>query len=220
MREQENPGPTHLPCHLDGYTDLPPGKLATLVTYLAMTAPPDRMPAPAPADVAIHPYTPERDAYRALFREIGENWLWTGRLRLDDAALDALLADPGFERFALYVGDRPAGLLELDFRGDDACELAYFGLVPDAVGKGNGRFLMDFAILRAFARPISRFFVHTCHFDHPGALAFYRRSGFVPCKLAIEIMDDPRLGGLLPQGAAPHVPFIPLPGNESGREGQ
>ena len=197
----------------DGNTDLPPGKTSTLVTYSPLPQPPDRMPAEAPAGIAIHPYTPAPDAYRALFRAIGENWLWVGRLRLDDAALDALLADPGFERFALFADGRPAGLLELDFRGDDTCELAYFGLVPDAVGKGNGRFLMDFAILRAFARPISRFFVHTCHFDHPGALAFYRRCGFTPYKLAIEIMDDPRHDGLLPQGAAAHVPFIPLPGS-------
>lgn len=200
-----------LACRLDGYTDLPPGKLATLVTYLEMAAPPERMPASAPPDVEIHPYTPDRDSYRELFRAIGEEWLWTGRLRHTDAELDALLADSGFERFALFMQDRPAGLLELDFREDDACELAYFGLVPEAVGSGNGRFLMDFAILRAFARPISRFFVHTCHFDHPGALAFYRRSGFMPYKLAIEIMDDPRHGGLLPEGAAKHVPFIPLP---------
>ncbi len=211
MPDQQPSSATHLQCSLDGYTDLPVGKLATLVTYLAMTAPPDRAPAKAPADVAIHPFTPDRESYRALFRAIGEDWLWTGRLRLSDEALDALLADPGFERFALFEDDRPIGLLELDFRAQDACELAYFGLVGDAVGKGKGRFLMDFAILRAFARPISRFFVHTCNFDHPGALAFYRRSGFTPYKLAIEIMDDPRHEGLLPEGAAAHVPFIPLP---------
>jgi len=220
MSDEHSPSDAVLPCLLDGYTDLPPGKLATLVTYLAMTAPPDRMPAEAPADIAIHPYTPEPDAYRALFRAIGEDWLWAGRLRLDDAALEALLADPGFERFALFADDRPAGLLELDFRGDNTCELAYFGLVPDAVGKGNGRFLMDFAILRAFARPISSFFVHTCHFDHPGAFAFYRRCGFTPYKLAIEIMDDPRHDELLPQWAAAHVPFIPLPGSVDDHDDQ
>ncbi len=211
MSQEANPPNSMLPCRLDGYTDLPPGKLATLVTYLSMSAPPERMPASAPPDVEIHPYTPDRESYRELFRAIGADWLWTGRLRHTDDELDALLADPDFERFAFFADDRPAGLLELDFREEDACELAYFGLVPEAVGQGNGRFLMDFAILRAFARPISRFFVHTCHFDHPGALAFYRRSGFKPYKLAIEIMDDPRHGGLLPEGVAAHVPFIPRP---------
>jgi hypothetical protein len=66
---------------------------------------------------------------------------------------------------------------------------------------------MDQAIARAWAKPISRFWLHTCNFDHPAALAFYRRSGFTPYKMMAEVMDDPRLTGLLPRDAAPHVPI-------------
>jgi GNAT superfamily N-acetyltransferase len=76
------------------------------------------------------------------------------------------------------------------------------------IGSGAGRFLMNEAIARAFARPIERLFVHTCTFDHPGAVDFYKRSGFTPYKLAIEIHDDPRLTGALPREAAPHVPLL------------
>jgi hypothetical protein len=67
---------------------------------------------------------------------------------------------------------------------------------------------MNEAVSRAFAQPISRFFVHTCSLDHPGALPFYMRSGFKPYRRAIEVADDPRLLGFLPLEAAPHVPVL------------
>jgi GNAT superfamily N-acetyltransferase len=99
-------------------------------------------------------------------------------------------------------------LLELDFRAENECELVFFGLVREAIGRGVGRFMMDRAIALAWRRPIRRFWVHTCHFDHPAALAFYQRSGFQPYAFMVEIMDDPRLTGVLPRSAAPHVPSI------------
>jgi GNAT superfamily N-acetyltransferase len=88
------------------------------------------------------------------------------------------------------------------------CELAFFGLTPGLVGKGAGRLLMQHAIERAWARPIDRFWVHTCTLDHPAALAFYVRSGFRAFKRQVEIADDPRLDGTLPPDAAPHAPVI------------
>jgi hypothetical protein len=67
---------------------------------------------------------------------------------------------------------------------------------------------MNEAVTRAWARPITRFWVHTCTHDHPGALAFYVRSGFTPYQRMVEVHDDPRLQGLLPEAAAPHIPLI------------
>ena len=76
-------------------------------------------------------------------------------------------------------------------------------------GRAPGRFLMQQAIARAWARPIERFWVHTCTLDHPSAVGFYRRSGFQPYAVMVEIADDPRLSGHLPREAAPHVPLVP-----------
>ena len=67
---------------------------------------------------------------------------------------------------------------------------------------------MNIAITKAWEKPINRFWVHTCHFDHPNALGFYRRSGFEPYSLMVEIHDDPRLAGKLPRHASPHVALI------------
>jgi GNAT superfamily N-acetyltransferase len=108
------------------------------------------------------------------------------------------------------IGPDTIGLLELDFRQDGACELSFFGVVPQAIGIGAGRFLMNRAIERAWGRApsIGRFWVHTCTNDHPDALAFYIRSGFVPYARGVECYPDPRIEGLLARKAAPQTPII------------
>ncbi|KAA2235785.1 GNAT family N-acetyltransferase [Salinarimonas soli] len=190
----------------DGYTDIAPGKIAAVVTYLAMTAPPVDLERPA---LDLAPLRGDPARYRALFRRVGEPWLWFGRAGLSDDALARIIDDPAVEAYALRHDGADAGLLELDFRNPGECELGYFGLVPEATGRGLGRSLMREAIARAFARPIGRFFVHTCTLDDPRALPFYIRAGFRPYKRAIEVADDPRLAGALPMEAAPHCPVLP-----------
>lgn len=193
----------------DGYTDLPKGKLAAAVVYLEQRARPAPRPDPALTGLALEPMrAADADRYLALFAAVGEPWLWFGRRVMARSALEAILDDPAVEALALTRDGRDIGLLELDGRGSDEIELAYFGLVPDVVGAGLGRWLMNRALERAWDRAPARLFVHTCNFDHPGALDFYIRSGFVPYGRAVEIADDPRLTGRLPRAAAPHVPLI------------
>jgi GNAT superfamily N-acetyltransferase len=191
---------------LSGVTDLPPGKIAEVVTYLEMLQPPPRAEEPA-GGFALERFS-DVARYRALFRRVGEPWLWMARLVMAETELRATLGDPAVEAFALRAGADDIGILELDFRRAGECELAYFGVVPKAIGTGAGRFLMSEAVTRAWARPIRRFWVHTCTHDHPRALAFYQRAGFRAYKRAIEIADDPRLTGHLPRDTAPDVPVI------------
>ena len=198
----------------DGMTDLPPGKIATVVTFLELLRRPDRPPAPD-RGWALDPIGDDVERYRALFRRIGEPWLWFSRLVMPEPELLAILADRDVEAFVLRADGTDIGLLELDFRRPGECELAFLGVVPEAIGSGAGRFLIGQAVARAFARPIRRLFVHTCTLDHPSALAFYRRAGFRPYRRAVEIADDPRLKGYVPLAAAPHMP--PLPEREAAR---
>lgn len=193
----------------DGYSDVPPGKLAAIVTSLQMTVRPPPRPETAEAPWALRLVErPDPDWYRDLFRHVGENWLWASRLEMTAPALLGVIHHPLVEVRALWAGDRPEGLLELDFREAGSCELTFFGLAGPLVGKGAGRWLMNRAIDLAWSRPIRRFWVHTCTLDHPAALAFYMRSGFVPFRRQVEVFDDPRLTGLLPAAAAPHVPLL------------
>lgn len=193
-----------------GYSALAPGHVANVVTYLEMTErPPPRSGGATGADLELRSF-PDADvaAYRALYRRVGEPWLWTSRLVMADADLRAILADPQVAIFFLHRGGEAVGLLELDFRETAECELAFFGLVPDAVGQGLGRFLMNAALAKAWERPIRRLWVHTCTFDHPGALDFYQRSGFRPYARAVEVMEDPRLTGNVDRASGPHLPII------------
>jgi len=193
----------------DGYSDVPDGKLASVVTTLEMLRRPSIRPEPADCPWQLQPLDrSDLDAYRRLFRRVGEQWLWYSRLRMPNEELHAILADADTELFGLCIDGVHEGLLELDFREKGQCELAFFGLSEVLQGRGAGRWLMNRAIERAWAREIRRFWVHTCTLDHPNALAFYLRSGFCAYARRIEIADDPRTIGLFPADAAPHVPVI------------
>ena len=195
---------------LSGCTDLPAGKIANIVTFLEMRARPETREVARPDLRLERIETPDPADYRRLFRRIGDEWLWFGRLGLDEAALVNALTAPGHEVYYCRTEDgEAAGLLELDFSPPADVELAYFGLVPEAIGGGAGRWLMNQAIGKAWARAgTTRFWLHTCTADSPQALGFYMSSGFKPYKRAIEIEDDPRLTGVLPRDVAPRIPLI------------
>lgn len=192
-----------------GTHDIPAGKLAVVVTYLEMTSRRATKDIAAPQGVTFAQITPTLAEYRDLFQRVGaHDWLWYGRLRLNDAELQALLDDPKRPIYTLMKDGRSEALLELDFTTQGACELAYFGLTPELIGSGAGRYLMNKAIALAWNAGVSRFHLHTCTHDSPQALEFYLRSGFTVYKRKVDIDDDPRLLGLLPRDAAPRIAIL------------
>jgi GNAT superfamily N-acetyltransferase len=192
-----------------GYSDVAPGHVASVVTCLEMLEKPALTPAPLPAGVTLERvHRPGLDAYRALFRLVGSDWLWTSRIFMSDEELGAVLGDEAVEVYVVRREGRDIGLMELDFREPGQCELAFLGLDSANTGKGLGRALINRAIDEAWSRPIRRLWVHTCTFDHPSALGFYVRWGFTPYAFMVEMLPDPRLTGQLPPQAAPHVPLI------------
>ena len=112
----------------DGYSDIPAGKIAAIVTHLEMTARPARRDDPPGAWTLRKADAPALPWYRDLHRRVGEDWLWFSRLRMTDAELAAIIHDAGIEIYALVVDGRDEGLLELDFREAGQCELVYFGV--------------------------------------------------------------------------------------------
>jgi GNAT superfamily N-acetyltransferase len=193
----------------NGYYELPAGKLANVVTCLEMKARPHRALQPFPGGLTLKRFQPgDLVGHRALFRDVGSDLMWFSRLIMKDEDLAAILANPAIESFALMQDGDMLGMLELNFAEAGQCELAFYGLVPSAIGQGLGRALMDEAIRRAWARPINRFWVHTCTFDSPLALPFYIRSGFTPYLRMVEVHDDPRLLGKLAMDASPQVPVL------------
>lgn len=188
---------------------VPAGQVATIVTSLEMRARPKPRPMPPSPLRLVRWPKPRLDSYRTLFRRVGEPWLWFSRLVMPDETVTAIIGDPRVHVFAVVDrGDIEVGMLELDFREDGTCELAYFGLVPELAGQGHGRWLMAQALAFAWVPGVERVWVHTCTLDHPSALGFYRAQGFVPFARAVETFPDPRLTGHLPRDAAPHIPLL------------
>jgi GNAT superfamily N-acetyltransferase len=173
----------------------PPGKIQTTVTYLEMLAPPASLAAAqqAPAHVMImRAMRPAVSFYRYLYNSVGAPWNWSARCRFSDEALAAIIHHPQVEIYVLYVAGVPAGYAELDFRRWPEVELVYFGLMPEFIGQGLGFYLIGEMIKLVWQRGPQRFWLHTCTLDHPKALAFYRKAGFVPYKEETELID-PRL---------------------------
>lgn len=203
MLARQAPAPSALP---DGIFDLPPGKIAAVATYLQMSRPARHEGPSLPG--TVQRLCGDLARYRRLYARIGQPWLWFSRAVLDDDRLRSTLDDANVEPWVLVIGGADVGIAELDFRTAPDCELAFFGLVPEACGRGLGPALMREAVRRAFARPIRRLWLHTCTLDHPAAVPLYLRAGFTPYRRAIEIADDPRLSGHLPRGSAPLFPIV------------
>jgi len=183
--------------------------LATVVTTLEMTRRPPLRPLPPSPFRLVRWPRPEPARYRALFTRVGGPWLWYSRLAMDDAALCAIVHDAGVEVHAVVdAAGIELGMLECDFRQAGACELSYFGLVPELAGQGHGAWLMAEAETRMWRPGIARVWVHTCTLDHPSALNFYRKQGFVAVRRTIETFPDPRALGLLPATMGAHVPYL------------
>ena len=191
----------------DGYHMLPKGKLANAVTWLERDVPPGLARPDAAGRGLRRLRGGDVAAYRAIFSAVGTDWLWASRLAMPDAGLAAHLDRAEVDAFVACQGARDIGLLELETAADGA-EVLYFGLVPQAFGQGAGRWLMQEGVAAASARGARRIWLHSCSFDHPGAIRFYRSCGFAPYAQGFEIMDDPRIAGLLPAGAAAHVPLL------------
>lgn len=192
----------------DGYHDLPPGKLASVVTYLEMTAPPAPTAGAERRDLSLRRLGPDdAERYAAIYRSIGERWLWVSRLGLLPEQIATLLGQKGIEAYGLVADGQDAGLVELDLRNQCETELVYFGLAERFIGTGAGRWMMRRTLEIAWSRPIRRLWLHTCTLDHPGAVGFYRKAGLRPYKLAVEIIDDPRVTGALPRDRFPDLPL-------------
>jgi GNAT superfamily N-acetyltransferase len=185
--------------------DVPRGQVAAVVTYLEMQERPEPRPVPpSPLRLERLPAV-DPDRYRALFRRVGQKWLWFSRLAMDDATLLAKVAEV---HIVLDEAGRESGLLELDFRVEDECLIRFLGLVPELAGRGHGRWLFAEALALAWRPGVACVRVHTCSLDHPAALPAYLRAGFKASGRAFESFPDPRLNGLLPRDAAPQIPLL------------
>jgi GNAT superfamily N-acetyltransferase len=151
-------------------------------TYLEMTSPDALRDASAPSPLVhvAHVRACPPSFYRYLYAEVGRAWRWTDRSAWTDDEIRAHLARPGVAVHVLYDAGAPAGYFELTGHDDGSCEIAHLGLLPHAIGRGLGKYLLARAVDAAWATGTHRVWLHTCTLDGPAALPNYLARGFRP----------------------------------------
>jgi GNAT superfamily N-acetyltransferase len=159
-------------------------RVEAVVTFLAMEARPGYPRPHLPLGPASALFAAERPPVRYffdLYDAVGADWEWTDRHAQPADELEAFLHDPAVTLYTFVRAGWPHGFFLLDGREAEVVDLAFLGLVPEAIGRGLGTFLLQTAVHAAWDRPgTARVTVNTNTLDHPRALPLYQKAGFVP----------------------------------------
>jgi GNAT superfamily N-acetyltransferase len=160
-------------------------------TYLELRSP-EQLKAAASPDPTLrfvlrNPISVEH--YRRLYRAVGDRWYWHDRNAWSDDQLAAHLASPAISVWECLLGEETAGFFELVKHDDGTAEIAYFGLVEEAIGRGIGKAMLTRAAQEAWALGPSRVWLHTCTLDSPRALPNYLARGFEKTRTEVYSQD-------------------------------
>jgi len=155
--------------------------MSIVTTYLEMRSPDQLRPACC-ADERFQirqKKEPDWRFNRDLYLAVGESWSWDDKRPWTDEQWKEYGLAPELRTFGAYYIDALAGYYELRSDNEGAVEIAYFGLLPEFLGRGFGGALLTSAIEEAWrmSSSITRVWVHTCPRDHPRALANYEARG-------------------------------------------
>lgn len=175
----------------------PGDEIEVVITYLEMAARPDypRPPAPLrPGLALIRAENPPVRWFLHLYTSVGADYEWTDQLRADPAEVAAFVGDERVAIYTLMQQGWSAGFFMLDGREAGTCDIAYFGLAPEAAGRGLGSWLLQTAVHAAWDMPgVETVTVNTCTLDHPRALPLYQKCGFTPVRreTTTRVLDGP-----------------------------
>lgn len=164
---------------------LKPGdEISYTVTYLEMLSRPTAPSPPRPINqnVALIAATePPVEYFLYLYQTVGEAHEWTDWLQATRQEQQDFVQNPKVSLYSLLVDGWPGGFFMLDCSEAGICDLAYFGLVPQAVGRGLGGWFLATAVEMGWDNPgVERMTVNTNTLDHPRALGLYQKMGFRP----------------------------------------
>ena len=164
----------------------PGDEIEYIVTYLEMTDRPAAPVPPKPANLQtalLRADDPPADYFLYLYGAVGGDYEWTDWLRRPREDVEAFVSNPAVSLYTLMLEGWPGGFFMLDASQPGTCDLAYFGLVPQALGRKLGHWFLSTAVESGWALPgTARMTVNTNTLDHPRALGLYQRVGFVPVR--------------------------------------
>ena len=123
-------------------------------------------------------HLPLPELNRFLYATVGAPWTWYMRLQWSWQEWYDFLVKDSVQTWVAYLDATPIGYFELEAQQNGSAEIVYFGMLPEFVGKGYGRYLLEDAIDKAWQMADARIWLHTCTLDHPNALPNYLRRGF------------------------------------------
>lgn len=174
------------------------GAVAVTVTSLEMTSAEQIVPVTStPASASWHRVDAHRSSTsRDFYARVGARWHWVDRRDWHDDQWRAWTDRPEHHLLVCQFDGTDAGYAELEQQSDGNVEIAYFGLLPEAIGRGLGRWWLAEVLAEAWSLPgTGRVWVHTCTLDGPAALATYEGRGMRPYAREVEwrMPDDDAL---------------------------
>lgn len=150
------------------------------IFHLEMCDPSDFRPSARPAGFSVESVDPPDPARnRSIYRAVGGDWQWTDKLAWSGDDWRKYVCRDALRTFTACLDGMEVGYFELESQDGGNIEIAYFGLLPEYIGKGLGAALLSAAIEIAWALPDTRrVWVHTCTLDHGHALPNYMKRGF------------------------------------------
>ena len=145
------------------------------------------------------------ELFRQLYVQVGRNYHWIDRLPWTDEDIRAHLARPEVSIWLMRCDGETAGYFELRKCDDGSTEIAYFGLMPQFIGRGLGRHLLTSATQQAWADGANRIWLHTCTLDDPAALPNYLKRGFRRYKTEKYTPDLAEQASVSKRGTSPRV---------------
>ena len=115
------------------------------------------------------------DLNKFFYKQIGKRHQWVDRLIWQDKDWLKYISNENLRTYIFKRENDLVGYFELVFNNND-CEIAYFGILEEFIGKGYGGFLLSEALKIGF-KSASRIWVHTCSLDHPNAIENYKSRG-------------------------------------------
>jgi predicted anti-sigma-YlaC factor YlaD len=108
--------------------------------------------------------------FRYLYVEVGRSYRWIDRLPWTDEQIRAHLNQTEITMWLMTYEGAPAGYFELRKCDDGSVEVAYFGLLPEFLGRGLGNHLGTCAEHQGWSDGARRVCLHTCTLDDPAAM--------------------------------------------------
>jgi len=121
---------------------------------------------------------PDFQLNKFFYKEIGKKHRWMDRLLWTEKNWIEYLNSLEVKTYVLKEDHNLAGYFEQIFHNEkNDCEIAYFGVLEEFIGKKYGGYLLSEAIKESFKLGAKRVWVHTCSLDHKHAIENYKSRG-------------------------------------------